>query len=71
MDLWCFEDYNSIMYTMSIILIHKILLLPSCCLNKSKIVNAIEYQNQKLGILRLWQQPNILKKVKAILITGL
>jgi hypothetical protein len=34
-------------------------------------LNAIEYQNPKLGILRLWQQLNILKKVKAILITGL
>jgi glutaredoxin-related protein len=32
--------------------------------NKSKIVNAIEYQNPKIRILRLWQQPNILKKVK-------
>jgi hypothetical protein len=49
------------------IIIAKLLPFP----NKSKIVNAIEYQNPKIRILRLWQQPNILKKVKAILITGL
>ena len=45
-----FEDYNSIMYTMSDnpfpqdIIIAKLLPFP----NKSKIINAIEYQNPKI-----------------------
>jgi hypothetical protein len=51
-----FEDYDSMLYTMSDnpnpqdIIIAKLLPFP----NKSKIINAIEYENPQVRILLLW-----------------
>ena len=61
-----FEDYNSIMYTMSDnpypqdIIIAKLLPFP----NKSKIVNAIEYQNPKIRNFAIMATTKHFKKVK-------
>ena len=61
-----FEDYNSIMYTMSDnpypqdIIIAKLLPFP----NKSKIINAIEYQNPKIRNFAIMATSKHFKDIK-------